>query len=191
MAWLPSKTITPSKSSIRPFEQLLELVASLRPERRVGIGDEEDALAHPDRDTQFPLPERLDVDRQPAERRPSRGGHPKQCLVLRNPDVASLARTQRSRITEGDLSAPWPRCRRQGSSPSGRPALGTGLESEQPLSRVRNWPGDRERARLPPDQCVSACAAESTPKIRSAGSCGTASGTGAVIDPMANGSNQG
>src|SRR3546814_7259886 len=71
-----------------PFENLLEpgRVAAARAQCR--IGDEEDALAHSDRDTELPLAKGLNVDRKATERAPIAAGIFEQSFVLGNPDVA-------------------------------------------------------------------------------------------------------
>src|SRR3546814_13835235 len=62
-----------------PFENLLEpgRVAAARAQCR--IGDEEDALAHSDRDTELPLAKGLNVDRTANERWEGRRGG-KECV---------------------------------------------------------------------------------------------------------------
>ena len=74
-----------------PGEDLLEpgRIGAARAQRR--IGDEQDAVAHPDRGAELPRDERLDVDRQAAERRPVAARIFEQGLVLGDPDVAAFA----------------------------------------------------------------------------------------------------
>lgn len=88
-----------------PIEELVKPGRITAPGSQGRIGDEKDALAHSDRNTELPLSERLHVDRQTAERRPVAARIFEQRLVFRYPDVTALAAHPAVKHDRGHLPA--------------------------------------------------------------------------------------
>lgn len=75
----------------RPGKDLVEprILSASRAQR--WIGDEENAFGHRHGVAEFPARERLEIERQPAKRFPVAARIFEQRLVLRDPDMATLA----------------------------------------------------------------------------------------------------
>ena len=87
-----------------PGQELVEPGGIAPPRTQGWIGHEQDAFAHRDGTSKLPLPERLDVDRQTAQRCPVAPCVLEQGFILRNPDMAVLAPHPAVEDHAGDLA---------------------------------------------------------------------------------------
>ena len=107
IAWLSSKTITPSKSRPKPIDDLLHArsLALARVGAQRGVGGEQDAFVEPDRRALPEAGERRDQEPLLAERRPVALGVLDQLVGLRDPDGAAAALQPIVEDDAGDLAA--------------------------------------------------------------------------------------